>query len=332
MQEHPLISYAQLVKATDSFSATNLLGSGSFGAVYKGELDGEAGESKRLVAVKVLKLRTPKALKSFTAECEALHSMRHRNLLKIVTICSSIDNRGDDFKAIVYDFMTNGSLEEWLHPDRTVDSEQRYLNLSQRVAILLDVAYALDDLHCQGPTPVVHCDLKSSNVLLDADMVAHVGDFGLAKILVERSSSSDQPTSSMGFRGTIGYAAQYGAGNMVTTHGDIYSYGVLVLQTITGKRLTDSESRHGLGLHEYVDRALHNSALMDVVDTQLSMDLDNELHTMSDASSYKRMVDCIVSLLTLGVSCTQESPSRRMPTRDIIKELHAIKDFLLANM
>ena len=126
-------------------------------------------------------------------------------------------------------------------------------------------------------------------------------------------------------------ATEYGAGNMVTTHGDIYSYGVLVLETITGKRPTDSESRHGLGLREYVDRALHNSTLMDAVDTQLSMNLDNELHVMSDASSYKRMADCIVSLLTLGVSCTQESPSRRMPTGDIIKELHAIKDSLLAN-
>ncbi|KAJ1276041.1 hypothetical protein BS78_05G183700 [Paspalum vaginatum] len=315
MQGHPLISYVQLVKATDGFSAANLLGSGSFASVYKGELDGQAGESKRLVAVKVLKLHTPKALKSFAAECEALRSMRHRNLLKIVTICSSIDNRGDDFKAIVYDFMTNGTLEGWLHPDTTVDSEQRYLNLSQRVTILLDVAYALDYLHCHGPTPVVHCDLKSSNVLLDADMVAHVGDFGLAKILVERSSSSDQPTSSMGFRGTAGYAApEYGAGNMVTTHGDIYSYGVLVLETVTGRRPTDSESRHGLGLREYADRALRNSTPMDAVDTQLSMDLDNQLHTTSDASSYKRMADCIASLLTLGLSCTQESPSRRTPT------------------
>jgi len=80
------------------------------------------------------------------------------------------------------------------------------LNLLERVTILLDVAYALEYLHCHGPEPVVHCDLKSSNVLLDADMVAHVGDFGLAKILVERNSLQ-QSKSSMGFRGTIGYAA-----------------------------------------------------------------------------------------------------------------------------
>jgi serine/threonine protein kinase len=102
--------------------------------------------------------------------------------------------------------MPNGSLEEWLHPNKNLQ-EHRYLNLLERVTILLDVACALDYLHCHGPEPVVHCDLKPSNALLDADMVAHVGDFGLAKVLVEPSSSAEQPTGSMGFRGTIGYAA-----------------------------------------------------------------------------------------------------------------------------
>ena len=140
------------------------------------------------------------------AECEALRNMRHRNLVKIVTACASIDARGNDFKAIVYDFMPNGSLESCLHPDTNGQMEHQFLNLLERVSILLDVAFALDYLHCHGPAPVIHCDLKSSYVLLDADMVAHVGDFGLAKILVERSSLQ-QSTSSMGFRGTIGYAA-----------------------------------------------------------------------------------------------------------------------------
>ncbi|KAL6654824.1 hypothetical protein ACP70R_008289 [Stipagrostis hirtigluma subsp. patula] len=319
-QSHPMISYSQLVRATDGFSATNLLGSGSFGSVYKGKLHSQEGQSTNVVAVKVLKLQTPKALKSFTAECEALRHMRHRNLVKIFTICSSIDTSGKDFKAIVYDFMPNGSLESWLHPDTNSQTDQRYLNLSERVTILLDVANALDYLHCHGPTPVVHCDLKSSNVLLDADMVAHVGDFGLAKILVQRSSLLQHSTSSMGLRGSIGYAApEYGAGNMVSTHGDIYSYGILVLETITGKRPTDSRIEQGLSLREYVDLALHNR-VMDAVDTRLSLDLENNLHMMRDS---------VVSLLRLGMSCTQELPSNRMPTGDIIKELLAIKDYLL---
>lgn len=198
---------SQLARATDGFSALNLLGSGSFGSVYNGDLGGQESQITNLVAVKVMKLQTPKALNTFFAECQALRSMRHRNLVKIFTICSTIDTRGNDFKAIVYDYMPNGSLEGWLHLGPNDQTELRFLNLLNRVTILLEVAYALDYLHCHGPEPVVHCDIKPSNVLLDADMVAHVGDFGFAKILIEGSSAVQQSTSSMAFRGTIGYAA-----------------------------------------------------------------------------------------------------------------------------
>lgn len=220
MQAHRSISFSQLAKATEGFSATNLLGSGTFGSVYKGKIDGQTDESAEYIAVKVLKLQTPGAHKSFVAECEALKNLRHRNLVKVITACSSIDTRGYDFKAIVFDFMPNGSLEDWLHPKPVDQTEMKYLGLVQRVTILLDVAYALDYLHCRGPAPVVHCDIKSSNVLLDSDMVAHVGDFGLAKILAEGSSSLQHSTSSMGFRGTIGYAAPGNYLCFMTLHGD----------------------------------------------------------------------------------------------------------------
>ncbi|WVZ51076.1 hypothetical protein U9M48_002256 [Paspalum notatum var. saurae] len=330
MQPHPLISYSQLVKATEGFSATNFLGSGSFGSVYKGELHGQAGESTNVVAVKVLKHQTPGALKSFVAECEALRNLRHRNLVKIVTTCLSIDHNGNDFKAIVYDFMPNGSLEGWLHPDTNGQMEQKFLSLIERVSILLDVAFALDYLHCHGPAPVIHCDLKSSNVLLDADMVAHVGDFGLAKILVEGSSVVQQSTSSMGFRGTIGYAApEYGAGNVVSTNGDIYSYGILVLEMVTGRRPTNSTFMEGLGLREYVKQALDNGTI-DAIDMRLSSSLKNEIHGDDvDYSSYQRKIDCLIALLRLGLWCSEELPSNRMPTGDIIKELRVIKGSLL---
>ncbi|KAG0530287.1 hypothetical protein BDA96_05G173100 [Sorghum bicolor] len=332
VQGHPLISYSQLVKATDGFSPTNLLGSGSFGSVYKGELDGQDAESKDLVAVKVLKLQNPRALKSFIAECEALRNMKHRNLVKIITACASIDARGDDFKALVYDFMPNGSLDGWIHADANEQARERSLSLSERVIILLDVAYALNYLHCDGPTPVIHCDLKCSNVLLDADMVAHVGDFGLAKIIVDGGSIVQQSASSMGFRGTIGYAApEYGAGNVVSTNGDIYSYGILVLEMVTGRRPTDTTFREGLSLREYVEQALlHNTRTMDIIDMRLSLSLENELQGVGEGDSpNKRRTDCLIALLRLGLSCSEELPSSRMPTGDIIKELLLIKGSLM---
>ncbi|XP_074334537.1 putative receptor-like protein kinase At3g47110 [Apium graveolens] len=110
--QYPKLSYQDLLLATNGFSPNNLLGEGRYGSVYKGVL--EPGE--HIVAVKVLKVEVHGANKSFLAECETLSNIRHRNLTKIITACSSIDHNGNDFKALVFEFMTNGSLDSWLHP------------------------------------------------------------------------------------------------------------------------------------------------------------------------------------------------------------------------
>ena len=173
------LSYQSLLKATNEFSSANLLGVGSFGSVYKAIID----EGRTKIAVKVLNLLRRGASKSFLVECEASRNIRHRNLVKILTICSSVDYQGNDFKALVYEFMVNGSLEDWLHSSTIEDlayKEQRNLNLNQRLNIAIDVASALEYLHYHYQTPILHCDLKPSNVLLDDEMTGHVGDFGLA--------------------------------------------------------------------------------------------------------------------------------------------------------
>ncbi|RRT39706.1 hypothetical protein B296_00058124 [Ensete ventricosum] len=160
------ISYNELLRATDEFSASNLIGMGGFGSVYRGVMDADG----TTVAVKVLNLERHGASKSFISECEALRSIRHRNLVKILTICLSVDNRGNDFKALVLSYMSNGSLENWLHPKESEASTRRKLTLSQRLSIAIDVSSALDYLHHHGPMPIVHCDLKPSNVLLDQEI------------------------------------------------------------------------------------------------------------------------------------------------------------------
>ncbi|XP_058088736.1 probable LRR receptor-like serine/threonine-protein kinase At3g47570 [Magnolia sinica] len=196
------VSYADLLQATDGFSSANLIGVGSFGSVYKGLL--ECFET--LVAVKVLNLLQQGAFKSFAAECEALRNIRHRNLVKILTVCSSIDFNGNDFKALVFEYMPNGSLEKWLHPNVDEQPQLRSLNLTQRLNIAIDVASALDYLHHHSKIPIVHRDLKPSNVLLDDDMVAHVGDFGLTRFLSEAAEGfSQNQTTTSGIKGSIGY-------------------------------------------------------------------------------------------------------------------------------
>ncbi|KAI3809491.1 hypothetical protein L1987_25467 [Smallanthus sonchifolius] len=217
------VSYNKLLKATDGFSKANLIGNGGFSSVYKGNLD-EYGH--RFVAVKVLHLQNRGAKRSFIRECEAWQNIRHRNLLKIITSCSSIDFQGNEFKALVYEFMPNGSLHDWLHSS---ESRSR-LNLLQRINILINIASALDYIHNHCLPTIVHGDVKPSNVLLDDDMVAHVGDFGLSRFLATTSYQN----SSTGIRGTSGYAApEYGFGSDMACSGDVYSFGILTLEVMT---------------------------------------------------------------------------------------------------
>ncbi|XP_074279767.1 uncharacterized protein LOC141605045 [Silene latifolia] len=187
------VSYDMLLKATAGFSLENLLGTGSFGSVFKGILDGN------LVAVKVLNLQHRSASKSFMAECNTLRNVRHRNLVGVITACSSIDFQRNDFKALVYEFMPNGSLYSRLH------GVHENMSLAQRLDVAIDVAHSVCYLHHECETPIVHCDLKPSNILLDNDMVAHVGDFGLARFLTQPQHPNQ--SSTIGIKGTIGYAA-----------------------------------------------------------------------------------------------------------------------------
>ena len=139
------VSYQMLLKATDGFSTANLIGVGSFGSVYKGIL----GEDGSIVAIKVLNLQRRGASRSFISKCETLKNIRHKNLVKIITSCSSMDFHGNDFKVLVYEFMPNGNLENWLH-DLEIDFGQveiQNLNLLQRINITIDIACALDYLH-----------------------------------------------------------------------------------------------------------------------------------------------------------------------------------------
>jgi LRR receptor-like serine/threonine-protein kinase FLS2 len=129
--------------------------------------------------------------RSFDAECNAMRNLRHRNLVQVISSCSN-----DDFKSLVMEFMSNGSVEKWLY------SENYCLDFLQRLNIMIDVASALEYLHHGSSIPVVHCDLKPSNVLLDEDMVAHVSDFGISKLLDEGQSKTHTQTLA-----TLGYVA-----------------------------------------------------------------------------------------------------------------------------
>ncbi|KAL8482279.1 hypothetical protein ACS0TY_028441 [Phlomoides rotata] len=231
-----VISYRELVQGTSGFSETNLLGRGGYGSVYKGTLlDGLD------VAVKVFNFELEGAGKSFDTETEILSSIRHRNLVRIIGCCTNID-----FRALILPYMPHGSLEKWLYSDNYC---QNLLGLLQ---IAVDVALALEYLHHGHKFPIVHCDIKPSNVLLDADMTAHVADFGISKLFDEEETLAQ--TNNLA---TIGYAApEYGSEGKVSTKGDVYSYGIMLLEMFTRKKPTDNMFDGETRLTEWVSEAL----------------------------------------------------------------------------
>ncbi|CAL5341408.1 unnamed protein product [Camellia sinensis] len=311
------VSYAELLKATNGFSEANLIGVGSYASVYKGILD----NVQMVVAVKVLNLHTRGGSKSFMSECKALRAIRHRNLMKILSVCSSVDFHGNEFKALVYEFMANGNLGNWLHQVDVGDHEQlkepRNLKLIQMLDISIDVASALKYLHCGCESTIIHVDLKPSNILLDDEMTAHIGDFGLAKIISTVSSDVAQGQSnSVTIRGTIGYVApEYGMGDMASTLGDVYSFGILLLEMFTGFRPTDDMFKNHLNLHNFVKNALPDR-VMEIVHPCILL----------EHNTRRWIKDGMVSVLRIGVACSMESPTDRMEMGSVISELYKIKN------
>ncbi|CAN1836896.1 Probable LRR receptor-like serine/threonine-protein kinase At3g47570 [Linum perenne] len=321
------LSYQRLFEATNGFSLGNQIGVGSFGSVYKGVLNDIGEASINNIAVKVFNLQRRGALKSFVAECEALKNIKHKNLVRIVTVCSSVDHEENDFKALIYEFLANGSLEDWLHrPIERIDESTatRSLNFIERLNVAIDIASAVDYLHNNCGTPIVHCDLKPSNVLLDEDMVAHVGDFGLARFL---STIKNPSSSTIGIKGTIGYAPpEYGMGNDVSIQGDIYNYGILLLELFTGKRPTDETFRDGLSLHNVVKRAMLEQNTSEVVNPVLLSEL---LHsTSSSDEARKDLQEVMSSILEIGITCSSDIPEKRIDMSEVLSRLAAIKSSL----
>ncbi|KAL1372975.1 hypothetical protein AAHE18_01G240800 [Arachis hypogaea] len=214
-------SYTELKRATNGFKQE--LGKGSFGAVYKGVLY-KAGRSRRFIAVKRLEKLVEDGEKEFQAEVRAIGKTHHRNLVRLLGFCAEGPKR-----LLVYEYMSNGSLGKLLFGD------ERLPDWDERVRIALDIARGILYLHEECEAPIIHCDIKPQNILMDEFWTAKISDFGLAKLLMP-----DQTRTFTGVRGTRGYLApEWNKNTPITVKADIYSYGIVLLETVCCRRNLD---------------------------------------------------------------------------------------------
>eukprot|EP00250_Pteridium_aquilinum_P019360 c24399_g1_i1 orf=731-3622(-) len=214
-------TFTELGKATGKFRPENVIGEGGFGRVYSGTLD-----DGMKVAVKVLK--RDQGGKEFTAEVEMLSRLHHRNLVRLIGICTEEHNR-----CLVYELIPNGSVESHLHG---ADGELCPLDWGARMKIALGAARGLAYLHEDSNPRVIHRDFKASNILLENDFNPKVSDFGLAKV----APNEGREHLSTRVMGTFGYVApEYAMTGHLLVKSDVYSYGVVLLELLSGRRPVD---------------------------------------------------------------------------------------------
>ncbi|MED6167838.1 Proline-rich receptor-like protein kinase perk1 [Stylosanthes scabra] len=243
-------TYEELARATDAFSDSNLLGQGGFGYVHKGFLP-----NGKEVAIKQLKAGSGQGEREFQAEVEIISRVHHRHLVTLVGYCITGTKR-----LLVYEFVPNNTLEFHLH-----GKELPTMDWSTRLKIALGAAKGLAYLHEDCHPKIIHRDIKAANILLDSNFEPKVADFGLAKF------SSDLNTHvSTRVMGTFGYLApEYAASGKLTEKSDVFSYGVMLLELITGRRPVDSSHSLVDWARPLLTRALEDQNFDPLIDPRL---------------------------------------------------------------
>lgn len=241
--------------ATNRFSKENVLGEGGYGVVYRGRL-----VNGTEVAIKKIFNNMGQAEKEFRVEVEAIGHVRHKNLVRLLGYCVEGVNR-----MLVYEFVNNGNLEQWLHGAMR---QHGIFTWENRMKVVIGTAKALAYLHEAIEPKVVHRDIKSSNILIDDEFNGKVSDFGLAKML-----GSDKSHITTRVMGTFGYVApEYANTGMLNEKSDVYSFGVLLLETVTGRDPVDySRSANEVNLVEWLKMMIANRRAEEVVDPILEV-------------------------------------------------------------
>lgn len=318
-----VFSIEDIGRATDNFDSSRILGEGGFGLVYGGTLD-----DGRKVAVKVLKRDDQQGSREFLAEVEMLGRLHHRNLVKLIGICAE-----DQSRCLVYELVPNGSVESHLHG---ADKEIATLDWSARMKIALGAARGLAYLHEDSSPRVIHRDFKSSNILLEHDYTPKVSDFGLARAAMDEANKH----ISTHVMGTFGYLApEYAMTGHLLVKSDVYSYGVVLLELLTGRKPVDLSQPPGQeNLVSWARPLLATrESLATIIDPSLksTVALDNLARVAAIASmcvqpevSHRPFMGEVVQALKLvcnELDETREPVSRSVSQDDLSIEMESFK-------
>ncbi|CAH9099983.1 unnamed protein product [Cuscuta europaea] len=288
------MTVAELLRSTNDFSESNIIGCGGFGVVYKVDLP-----NGTKVAIKKLSGDGYQLEREFHAEVEALSTAQHENLVSLHGYCS----HGND-RLLIYSYMENGSLDYWLH--ERLDSDNLCLSWNTRLKIALGAARGLSYLH--NEPNIVHRDIKSSNILLDERFEAHLADFGLARLLCPYDTHVTTDLV-----GTLGYIPpEYSQALIATFRGDVYSYGVVLLELVTGKRPVEV----GKGKN-----------CRDLVSWVFQMKSENREEEIFDPSIWD--VECkkqFMEVLGIAYKCVDREPRQRPAIDQVVLWLEAAID------
>jgi hypothetical protein len=301
MFEQPLLrlTLADVLQATNGFCKTNIIGDGGFGTVYKAVLPGDG----KVVAIKKLGHARSQGMREFLAEMETLGKVKHHNLVPLLGYCSF----GEE-KLLIYEYQVKGSLDLWL---RNRADAIEVLDWPKRFKIAMGSARGLCFLHHGFIPHIIHRDMKASNILLDAEFEPRVADFGLARLI-----SAYETHVSTDIAGTFGYIPpEYGQTWRSTTRGDVYSYGVILLELLTGKEPTGSDFKdcdvEVDNLVGWVRHRILKGEALEVLDAEV-------------ANGPWRLD--MLKVLHIANLCTTEDPARRPNMQQVVKFLKDVKD------
>ncbi|WOL14039.1 receptor-like serine/threonine-protein kinase ALE2 isoform X2 [Canna indica] len=290
-----IFTSAEIERATNRFGEARIIGEGGFGRVYQGTL-----EDGIRVAVKVLKRDDQQGGREFFVEIEMLSRLHHRNLVKLIGICIE-----DHIRCLVYELIPNGSLESHLHG---LDKETAPLDWNTRMRIALGAARGLAYLHEDSSPRVIHRDFKSSNILLEHDYTPKVSDFGLARAAVDEGNLH----ISTRVMGTFGYVApEYAMTGHLLVKSDVYSYGVVLLELLTGRKPIDMLQRPGQeNLVSWARPLLSNM-------NNLEMIIDPTLDTNIP-------LDSVAKVAAIASMCVQPEVSHRPFMGEVVQALNLV--------